>query len=116
MTLRSWPAIAAILLLPQAACAHALLQHADPGAGAVVHGAPPELRLEFSEALEPASSGVTVTDDRGQVVSEGSPAVSDSAMMVRLKPLSPGEYRVRWHAVSIDLHRTEGRYSFSVAP
>jgi methionine-rich copper-binding protein CopC len=30
--------------------------------------------------------------------------------------LSPGEYKVEWHAVSDDTHRVKGNYSFSVAP
>ncbi|MDU1671067.1 MAG: copper resistance protein CopC [Bradyrhizobium sp.] len=28
--------------------------------------------------------------------------------------LSPGEYKVEWHAVSDDTHRVKGSYSFSV--
>ncbi len=116
MTARSWTAIAALILLPQAAFAHAMLERADPGAGAVLRVAPQQLRLEFSEALEPAFSGVTVTDDRGGMVSEGTPAISNAAMSVGLRPLVPGVYRVLWHAVSVDMHRTEGSYTFSIAP
>jgi methionine-rich copper-binding protein CopC len=33
-----------------------------------------------------------------------------------LKPLKPGRYRVTWHAVSVDTHRTEGKYNFLVVP
>jgi methionine-rich copper-binding protein CopC len=33
-----------------------------------------------------------------------------------LKPLKPGRYGVSWHAVSVDTHRTEGKYNFVVAP
>jgi hypothetical protein len=37
-------------------------------------------------------------------------------MSVALKPLKPGIYHVRWHALSIDTHRTEGAFAFTVAP
>jgi len=30
------------------------------------------------------------------------------------RPLSPGRYSVRWHAVSVDTHRTEGAFQFTV--
>jgi len=31
-------------------------------------------------------------------------------------PLPPGLYKVTWHAVSVDTHRTQGDFSFSVKP
>jgi len=31
-----------------------------------------------------------------------------------LPQLKPGRYRVRWHVVSVDTHRTEGSFEFSV--
>jgi methionine-rich copper-binding protein CopC len=35
-------------------------------------------------------------------------------MRIGLKPLAPGSYRVRWHALSVDTHNTEGSFSFTV--
>jgi methionine-rich copper-binding protein CopC len=35
---------------------------------------------------------------------------------VALPPLKPGLYHVTWHAVSVDSHRTEGGYTFTVTP
>ena len=111
-----WLSLLALPALTCAAFAHAMLEKAAPAAGAVVHGPPATLRLDFSEPLEPAFSGVTVTDSAGHAVTSSAPAVSQSAMSVGLKPLSPGQYRVSWHAVSVDSHRTEGSYIFIVAP
>jgi methionine-rich copper-binding protein CopC len=37
-------------------------------------------------------------------------------MMVPLRSLAPGTYRVAWHVVSVDTHRTEGAYTFAVKP
>lgn len=112
----NWPMVALLLALPQAALAHAMLEHATPAAGATLKQSPANVRLEFSEPLEPSFSGATVTDVKGSSMASGLPQISDSSMTVELKPLTPGEYRVRWHAVSVDTHRTEGSYSFQIGP
>jgi len=104
------------LMLPSAAMAHAMLEHAQPSAGAQMRTAPSQLRLDFSEPLEPAFSGVNVTDSANRSVTSGTPAISGTAMTIALKAIPPGEYRVQWHAVSVDTHRTEGSYSFTVRP
>ena len=38
------------------------------------------------------------------------------ALMVKLKPLSPGIYSVAWHVTSVDTHKTEGHFTFTVKP
>ena len=105
-----------VLMWPLAASAHAMLQHAEPSAGAVLHGSPVQVHLEFSEQLEPVFSGLAVTDDGGRSATNGEAAISGMTMAVKLNRLRPGQYHVQWHAVSIDTHRTEGAYSFTVAP
>jgi copper resistance protein C len=40
--------------------------------------------------------------------------VSGARMSVGLKALSPGTYHVHWHALSVDTHKTEGSFSFTV--
>lgn len=94
--------------------AHAFLQHATPGAGATPTAAPREIMLQFSEPLEPVFSGMTVTDAAGHDVEAGRPVVSLATMRVPLKPLAAGAYKVIWHVVSLDTHRTEGKFTFSV--
>ena len=42
--------------------------------------------------------------------------VQGNRMQVPLKPLKQGSYRVTWHALSVDAHRTNGTYTFRVAP
>jgi methionine-rich copper-binding protein CopC len=96
--------------------AHAFLQRADPGAGATLRAPPKQVALTFSEKLEPVFSGIAVTDASGRNVEEGAVVIGGKAMMAPLRPLAPGRYRVTWHAVSVDTHRTEGAYSFTVKP
>ena len=98
------------------AAAHAFLEKAAPSAGANLRVAPVRIELSFSEALEPAFSGVTVTNTAGRDVSAGPAVASGTQMSLPLGMLKPGRYRVSWHAVSVDTHRTEGRYDFTVLP
>jgi copper resistance protein C len=96
--------------------AHAFLQHAEPGAGATLSAPPKRIALSFTEKLEPVFSGVAVTDSSGHGVEAGAVLIGGNAMVAPLRPLAPGTYRVTWHAVSVDTHRTEGAYSFTVKP
>jgi copper resistance protein C len=102
--------------LAAGAAAHALLRRADPAVGSTVHAPPAALTLTFSEGVEPAFSQVTVRDASGRAVAAGAPRRGGSAatLAVRLPVLAPGEYRVEWHAVSVDTHRTEGSFRFAV--
>jgi copper resistance protein C len=109
--------IASLLLMPlatTAARAHAFLDHATPLVGSTVPAAPHEVALWFTQNLEPAFSSVEVTDAGGARVDQGKAAVSANTMRIGLKSLSPGTYRVRWHALSVDTHTTEGSFTFHV--
>jgi len=106
----------AVACCATSAFAHAFLKHAEPGAGAVLNSAPRRVALIFSEQLEPVFSGVAVTDSSGHSVEAGAIVVRGNSMVAPLRVLAPGSYRVVWHAVSIDTHRTEGGYSFTVKP
>ena len=114
--MRTILALATLAALSSAAAAHAFLQSASPAAGENVHGAPARIALHFSEPLEQAFSGIAVTDEAGHDEAAGAIAVNGTEMDLPLKPLAPGRYRVTWHAVSVDTHRTEGKYNFLVLP
>lgn len=97
------------------AFAHAFLDHAVPGAGQTV-SPPKQITLIFTEALEPAFSGATVMDAQDHDVTAGRADIAGETMTVTLKALVPGTYRVTWHVVSVDTHRTQGSYKFTVRP
>jgi copper resistance protein C len=97
-----------------AARAHAFLDHANPLVGSTMRAAPREVSLWFTQNLEPAFSTVEVTDANGARVDQGKAEVSANTMRVGLKALPPGSYRVRWRALSVDTHTTEGRFTFHV--
>lgn len=106
----------ALMLLAGSAQAHAMLEHASPGAGVTLSVAPREVTLDFSEALEPSFSTVTVFDAAGHSVTAGPPQAAGRRMAVPLRPIGPGEYAVAWHALSVDTHRTDGHFTFQVKP
>jgi methionine-rich copper-binding protein CopC len=108
-------ALSAVLLAAgiTAAGAHAMLDRATPPVGSTVAQAPSRLTLSFTEKLERSFSGATVTNASGQRVDAGARA-SGATLQISLKPLPPGTYKVNWHVLSVDTHKTEGSYSFTV--
>jgi hypothetical protein len=101
------------------ALAHAFLVQAAPPVGGAVSAAPKEVRLTFSEPIEPRFSGIEVAAGDGHPISTGAASTDpadDKALVLPLPPLAPGRYRVRWHVVSVDTHRTEGEFGFEVTP
>jgi methionine-rich copper-binding protein CopC len=103
-----------VILSGTAVEAHAFLDHAEPRVGSTVPTAPREVSLSFTQKLEPAFSSAEVSDANGARVDLGKPSVSASVMRIRLKQLSAGTYRVRWHVLSVDTHTTEGSFTFQV--
>jgi len=99
--------------------AHAFLDHAEPAVGSQIHSSPAEVRIWFSEKLEPALSRIQVFDaadsevDKRNVHVDGS---NPALLEVGLSPLKPGKYKVVWRVVSVDTHVTSGNFAFEVTP
>jgi copper resistance protein C len=103
-----------LLLVSGEANAHAMLDHAEPRVGNKVTTAPHEVKLWFTEKIEPAFSTITVTNAAGRRVDSGTARVSGDQMSISLQPGVAGTYRVSWHAVSVDTHTTDGNFTFQV--
>lgn len=109
----------AALILAQPVFAHEFLDHAEPAVGSTVSKPPKKVMLWFTQELEPVSSTVLVIDARGKQVDRRDKRVDSSdrtRLDVSLPPLAPGTYRVKWHAVSLDAHATDGDFTFFFAP
>jgi copper resistance protein C len=104
----------AALLAANAAQAHAMLDHASPPVGSTVAMAPRELILSFTQKLEPAFSSIEVTGPGGARVDDGKAQVNGNTMRIGVKAAGPGTYRVRWRALSVDTHSTQGSFTFRV--
>ena len=103
-----------LVLTAGAAHAHAFLDHAQPRVGNKVASPPHQVTLWFTERLEPAFSGATVTNAAGQRIDTGKARISGNQMSVALRPGGTGSYHVTWHALSMDTHKTNGSFTFQV--
>ena len=117
-TLLLTAALAAAAIPLGHADAHAMLRNASPGVGST-GPAPKSVVITFTEAVEPSFSTIWVQDAKGARVDAGPPhtlAGDGRRLEVPLKALTPGIYTVVWHATSVDTHKTEGRFTFTVVP
>ncbi|EBD0850706.1 CopC domain-containing protein YobA [Salmonella enterica] len=79
---------------------------------------PQALTLNFSEGIEPGFSGATITGPQQELI-KTRPAKRNEQDKTQLiipleQPLKSGAYTVDWHVVSVDGHKTKGKYTFSV--
>ncbi len=109
-------AAAALLAGGRAAKAHAHLRSAVPAPDSTIGSAPAQVAITFSEALEPRFSAIELRDARGARFDDGAAHAGADAkvLVVALKPLPPGRYVVAWRATSVDTHRTEGSFAFTL--
>ncbi|WP_268796475.1 copper homeostasis periplasmic binding protein CopC [Pseudomonas huanghezhanensis] len=116
-------AVLASLAATTSALAHAHLENQSPPADSEVPS-PKELRLTFSEGVEEKFSKVSISVDgpgQGTEVIAAQTIATDPAdkktlIVTPAAPLTPGKYKIEWHAVSVDTHKSEGVYRFTVTP
>ena len=98
---------------------HAFLKRAEPSVGSTVQSSPGQVRIWFSEKIEPTLSSVQVFDASGREVDNHDGHLDRSSqelLRVSLPPLQAGTYKVVWRVVSVDSHVTKGSFMFRVAP
>lgn len=119
--MRTWLAVLVLALesaIAVPASAHAFLEHASPAVGSTVHAPPQQVKLWFTQELEPSFSTAQVLDAGGKRVDQGDARVDESdptLVTVSVPALAPGRYKVTWRVLSVDTHATEGDYNFDVA-
>ena len=97
--------------------AHAFLERADPGVGSTIQTSPSEVRIRFTENIEPAVSSIQVFDTSGKQVDKRDLHLdrSDHALLhISLPRLDAGIYKVLWRVVSVDTHVTNGNFTFRI--
>jgi copper transport protein len=112
-------AAAAALALPASAWAHAALLRTDPVASRTIDAAPPEVRLTYSEPVEPRFAIVSVTDATGRQVTSGEPVAAPGSAQTVVTPLrrvGEGWYLVFWRVISADGHPVRGAFTFAIGP
>ena len=117
-SIKHWSLMAVLLFALQThAWAHAFLNHAEPKVGSTITSSPAEIRIWFTQELEPAFSTLEVQDAQGKEVDKKDAHLDDkdkSLFLVSLPQLPAGTYTVIWRAVSVDTHRTQGTFHFTI--
>ena len=112
-------AVLAVLVFPGATLAHSLLVRSQPERRATVTRPPEEVRLWFSERIEPAYARLSVWDAGGKQVDASDAAVDpadSTTLAVRTPGLRAGRYTVRYRVLSVDGHIVESSFDFTVGP
>jgi hypothetical protein len=98
--------------------AHAFLKTAEPAVGSTLQTSPNEVRIWFTENVEPAFSSIQVFTASGKEVDKRDVRLDRSnhaLLQVSLPSLGAGIYKVVWRVVSVDTHVTNGNFTFRVA-
>ena len=107
------------LMAPAASWAHAALLRTFPSASGVQTTQPREVRLTYSEPVEPRFAIVSVTDASGTQQTTGRPVRSTAdrnTLVTPVKMLAEGWYLVFWRAISADGHPVRGAFTFAIGP
>jgi len=111
------PFVLGVLALGTSALAHAFVDHADPKVGSTVGNAPATVSIWFTQEPEPAFSRIEVYDSEGKQIDKKDTRADEKdakELVVSLPDLPPGTYKVVWHVLSIDTHKTQGDFKFTV--
>lgn len=102
------------------ATANCNLTSATPAINGIVAVPPTQLVLEFSEVLNVKFSGVKIIGPAESAVGTGVVSFAKGSKRILIVPvltqLVAGTYRVHWHLLSKDGHRSHDNYNFTVKP
>lgn len=105
-------------LSSQPAFAHAHLMDQLPKKDTVIAQSIKSLTLNFSEAIEPNFSKVTIVGPQNNPIKTGKmsldPVENTKIILPIEDKLMSGKYDVNWNVVAVDGHKTKGQYSFTV--
>jgi methionine-rich copper-binding protein CopC len=110
-------AVVLLLALQSGAWAHALLYYSIPEVGSIVANSPSEIIICFTEHLEAHGGTIQVRNEKDKQVDkkDSHRDFKDlSLLKVSLPKLPPGTYTVFWQALSVDGHRTQGHFQFTI--
>ena len=113
------PVVLGILATGTSAFGHAFLDHSEPRVGSTLGKSPVSVNIWYTQQPEPAFSRIEVYDSDGKEVDEKDthPDEKDAReLIVSLPDLPPGKYKVVWHVLSVDTHKTQGDFKFTIQP
>ena len=105
-----------MLATTKLALSHATLVSSEPAANSVVSASPDQVRLVFSEQVEPTLARLSLVAADGAPVPllvAGDPH-DVNAVIAPVRGLHTGSYRLVWRVVSADGHPVDGSFVFSI--
>src|SRR5690606_10364763 len=91
------------------------LERASPLQESNLEQSPTEIRLQFTEGIDPKVSRIVLEDAGGNAISGQLTSEDERTLVYAIPALENGIYKVTWQVLSVDTHVTEGSYRFSVA-
>jgi methionine-rich copper-binding protein CopC len=97
------------------AAAHAHLVSSVPAADSSVTSLE-RITVKFTEPVEAALSGIVLTEADGTTIQTNAlPSSEKTELSFSIgQALTAGSYRVHWHAIAADTHKSEGEFTFTV--
>jgi methionine-rich copper-binding protein CopC len=112
-------ALGVVLAAPAMVWAHAFADRSEPRVGSTIAKAPAEVKIWFTQQIEPAFSKIEVFGPDGKEIDKKDTHVDPSdhhVLIVSLPALPAGTYKVHWHVVSVDTHHTQNDFKFEIKP
>ncbi len=110
-------AVAAAVVAPAGrALAHAGLESSSPSANSVLETGPPNIILDFNEAVDARIASIALYDQDATLIPTGAPesVTDDTVVQASVPTLDDGVYVVVWRVPSADGHVVDGVFSFRV--
>ena len=110
---RRWVLTLPLLVLPQAAQAHAILMDSVPLANGTMPAGPAHIRLRFNSRIDVGRSRLVLVlpDHSERRLSPGLGATPD--IMLAETQLAAGHYQLKWQVLAVDGHITRGVVAFT---
>jgi methionine-rich copper-binding protein CopC len=110
-------AAAFCLATPHPVLAHAIVISSEPAISTSVAGPDIPVTVRFNSRIDRDRSRLDVKQPDGQVTKIPlSPNGNDDVLTGKLTGLAPGQYVLKWKALSVDGHLTRGDIPFQVMP
>jgi copper transport protein len=106
----------AVFAPAQQVLAHAGLVASTPSANAVLESGPPNIELDFNEAVDVDLADIELYDQKATLIPTGKPeSITDNSVVQASVPtIGDGVYVVVWRVPSADGHVVDGVFSFQV--
>jgi copper transport protein len=106
----------AVFAPAQQAFAHATLDASVPSPNAVLEAGPPNIELDFNEAVDAELANIELYDQNSKLIPTGLPEriTDDTVVQASVPTIVDGVYVVVWRVPSADGHVVDGAFSFQV--